>query len=321
VHAAKLPAFRVEALPAAGTAWPTSSVALLRGAAPFRGDAVAALTAFLEAGGSAWIVCDGSPEQNAWLATRGVTLAPARSPAGGRLKLRDLALEHPVFAPFAGHSLSPLLAPTFRRGWTLTGAAVEPLARWPDRTIAIAEVPTNGGRLLITGFGDTRDDSTFPIEPGFVPFVHQALSWLAQNQIAAPVGGRVGATLVLPGAGQWRAVLSPKPVAPIDVSGFVTPTVPGLYALEQPEMPQRFYAVNIDPAESDLTPWPTPEDFVRLVAPEKEHPAAAAVAAKPAVISVADAALVDERQAWWWLLVAAVVVLLFELALANRTIP
>lgn len=321
VRGGKLPEFRIDPLPAAGTAWTPSMVAVLRGAAPFRGEATARLEALLAAGGSAWIICDGSREQNAWLAAHGVTVAPARAPTAGKLKLRDLALDHPLFAPFAGHSIAPLLTPTFRRGWTLQGDAVEPLARWLDRTIAIAEVPTGGGRLLVTGFGDARADSTFPSEAGFVPFVHQAVIWLAQNQIAVPVGCRVGATLVLPGAGTWRALLTPKPVAPAEVNGYVIPTVPGLYVFEQRDTPKQFYAVNLDTAESDLSPWPTPEDFARLVNPEKEKPAAERVAAGPRVEPILDASLVDERQVWWWLLVAAVGVLLLELALSNRTIP
>jgi Aerotolerance regulator N-terminal/von Willebrand factor type A domain len=323
----KPPAFRVDPLPGPRVAWPASTVAVLRGPAPFRGEAVAMLDAFLTAGGSAWIICDGSPEQAAWLAAHGVTVAPVKPVAGGKLKLRDLALEHPLFAPFLGHSIAPLLSPTFHRGWSLRADAAEPLARWLDRTVAIAEVPTGGGRLLVTGFGETRADSTFPVEAGYVPFVHQAISWLAQNQMAAPIGCRVGATLVLPGAGTWRAVLSPKLVAPAEVNGYVTPTVPGIYAFEQKDLPKRFYAVNVDPVESDLDPWPTPADFARLVAPEKkvEKPAAGPSVSKHIpwfrLEPVTDPSLVDERLAWWWLLAAAVAVLFLELALSNRTIP
>jgi hypothetical protein len=316
-----LAGFRVDPLPATGAAWAPSSVAVLRGAAPFRADATQALEAFLAAGGSALVWCDGSPEQVAWLAQHEVTVAPARPPAGARLKLRDLALEHPLFAPFAGHSIAPLLTPVFHRGWSLDGPSVEPLARWPDRTVAIAEVPAGAGRLLIAGFGETRVDSTFPLEAGYVPLVHQAVNWLGQSQMAAPIGCRVNATLVLPGAGTWRAVLTPKPVASAEVNGVVVPSVPGLYAFEQPDMPKRYYAVNLDPAESDLTPWPTPQDFLRLnskeAAPEVTPPAASANGAQ----AVIDELLVDERQTWWWLIVAAIALLFLELALANRTIP
>jgi hypothetical protein len=320
VRGGKLPTFRVDPLPSSGVPWAPSTVAVLRGADPFRNDAIATLETFLAAGGSAWIMCDGSPEQTSWLARHGINVSPTRLASGAKLKLRDLVLDHALFASFAGHSIAPLLTPTFRRGWSLQGEAVEALARWPDRSIAIAEVPVNGGRLLLTGFGDTRADSTFPVEPGYVPFVHQAVTWLAESQMAAPIGCRVGATLVLPGAGTWRAVLSPKPVVPVEANGHVTPAIPGIYAFEQAGAPQRFYAVNVDPIESDLSPWPTPGDFARLVNAERENGATQRLAAGTASAPVVNAALVDERQAWWWLLIAAIVVLLLEVAIANRTV-
>jgi hypothetical protein len=319
VHGGGLPAFQVAGLPPPGAPWSPSMVAVLRGTEPFRGEGAVALEAFLAAGGAAWILCDGGPDQTAWLARQGIRLGSAR-PAGGRLRLRDLTLEHELFAPFAGHSIAPLLAPAFRRGWTLQGDAIEPLARWPDRTVAIAEVSLQDGRLLLTGFADTRAESTFPIEAGYVPFVHQAIRWLAGYQETVPLGGRVGETLVLPGAGTWRAVLSPKPIEPEVVRSHVTPVMPGIYAFEQPAAPRRFYAVNLDTAESDLTPWPTPADFDRLASVEKSGQPTRRGLREATVDVVTDAALVDERHAWWWLLAAAFTLLLLELAVANRTV-
>lgn len=317
-----LATFRIEPLPE-GRAWAPSSVAVLRGVAPFRSKATATLDAFLLAGGSAWIICDGSPEQTAWLASHGIILTPAKAQPGERLKLRDLTLEHPLFAPFAGHSIAPMLAPVFQRGWAFDGPAVEPLARWTDRSIAIAEVPVGEGRMLLTGFRDSRADSTFPVEAAFVPFVHQAVLWLTQNRVATPTSCRVGDTLVLPGSGIWRAAETPRPVAPANVDSYVVPSIPGLYVFEQQDAPKRYYAVNLDAVESDLTPWPSVGDFQRLVskdAPPAATPAKAVVrAGRPQTIL--DQSLVDERQAWWWLLAAALLVLLAELALANRTIP
>lgn len=317
VRGDKLPVFRVDPLP--NGSWDPGSVAVLRGPNPFRGEAVAALERFLAAGGSAWMICDGSPEQIAWLAKQGVGVASVKLPAGSRLKLRDLALEHPLFASFAGHSLAPVLAPSFRRGWTLQSEELEPLARWNDRTVAIAEVALLGGRILVTGFGDTRSDSTFPVEAGYVPFVHQAVNWLAESQSVAPIGGRVGETLLLPGAGTWRSVLTPENVAPTEANSHVTPTVPGLYLFEQPDRPKRYYAVNLDPAESDLTPWPTPQDFARIVRTENAGDAKSLPVAASSAPAYA-AGLFDERHAWWWLMVAAVFLLLVELTIANRTV-
>lgn len=315
VRAGALPSFRVDPLPPTAP-WPVSSVVVLRGASAFR--SAAALDAFVAGGGSAWVLCDGSPEQAAWLTSHGVTISAARPPTGEKLKLRDIALEHPLFAPFNGHSIAPLLAPTFRRGWAIDGAGIEPLARWPDRSVAIAEIATGGGRLLVTGFGETRIDSTFPLEASYVPFVHQAIAWLAQNEVSTADTGRVGTLLALPGAGDWRAVLSPKIAPPEKVADAVTPDAPGIYAFEQ-EGTRRLFAINVDTAESDLAPWPKSEDFNRLVAAEPSGLDTAQLLTNRD--QPVDEQLVDERQAWWWLIIIAVVVLYMELALANRTIP
>lgn len=317
--APRLPAFRVDPL-LDRRAWAPTSVALLRGSAPFQPDTVPALDAFLSAGGSAWIICNGSPEQAAWLAAQGVTMTRVKRVSDERLQWRDLQLEHPLFAPFAGHSIAPLLTPVFHRGYALDGAALEPLARWPDRSIAVAEVPVGRGRLLVTGFRETRADSTFPTGPGYVPFVHQAVTWLSQNQSAAGSGARVGDTILLPGEGTWRAIMTARTSAPANVNGYVVPTAPGLYAFEQPNAPARFYAVNLDTAESDLAPWPTPDDFQRLVSKEPAAPLPV-ITTPEGERAVVDASLIDERQVWWWLLAAALAVLMAELALANRTVP
>ncbi len=312
-----LPAFRMGPLPATGSPWPPSSVAVLRGPAPFRDDALRALDAFLIAGGSAWIICDGSPEQTAWLAARGVKLTPVHPAAVQGLKLRDLTLDHRLFSPFESHSIAPLLAPTFRRGWSLSGSAVEPIARWTDRTVAIGEVSTGMGKLLIAGFGQTREDSVFPIGAAYVPFVHQAVMWLSENELVSD-GGRVGEMLALPGSGTWRPLLSPVMGAAIRVNGSVTASAPGIYEFEEGGARRR-YAINLNTAESDLTPWPTTSDFASLVSKEPlpKPDASSKGEARPAF----DERLVDERGAWWWLIAGVIVLLFLELALANRTIP
>jgi hypothetical protein len=114
-------------------------------------------------------------------------------------------------------------------------------------------------------------------------------------------------------------VLSPETVAPIEANGHVTPTAPGLYLFEQLDRPKRYYAVNLDPAESDLAPWPTPQDFTRLVRAENAGDAKSLPIAAPSELAHA-VGLFDERHAWWWLMVAAVFLLLAELTIANRTV-
>lgn len=316
-----LPSFSIESLPPNTAPWPTAAVAVLRGAEPFTGTSVKSLDAFLDAGASAWVLCDGSAEQATWLATQGVKVVPARPVASAAtLKLRDFALDHPLFSAFDGYSLSPLFEPTFNQGWALEGASLEPLARWSDGTIAVAEVPVGSGRLLVTGFSLTREESDLPIRTAFVPFVHRAVTWLGESAPELP-SGRVGSVLNLPGAGTWRPVLSPQPGSSIDVDGFVTPTAPGIYEFKHGET-REWYAVNLDTSESNLEPWPVPSDFARLNSgkPAPEVTTAVKASTKLSFNPTSDDGLVDERQVWWWLLAAAVVLLFLELGLSNRTV-
>lgn len=317
----KLATFEIDPMAFSGKPWPVSSVALLRGSAPFSGIAERVLDEFLAAGGSAWLICDGSPEQASWLKKRGIDLTLARAVSAAGLKLRDLVLEHPLFSAFEGQSLSPLLEPVFRHGWSISGSAVEPLARWPDRGVAIAEVSTGLGRILITGFGATREDSDFPLSAAYVPVIHQALVWLAENKLIAPNCGRVGEVLALPGKGIWRPLGSSGAAESSAVDGFVVPDAPGIHEYNDGTL-KRLYAVNLETSESDLAPWPTPADFGLLVSKEQAKPETSADAARKASLRpLIDTRLVDERNAWWWLIAVALVLLVFEAGLANRTTP
>jgi len=310
---AKLASLRIVPLPTAGR-WPTESVAILRGPEPFRGESVSALDAFVAQGGSAWILCDGSAEQAAWLSRFGATVTAEGVSDRNGSGLRDLELDHPLFAAFAGHSILPLLEPVFHEAWKIEGEGIQPLARWPDHAAAIVEVPTGSGRLLVTGFGDTRTVSTFPTQAGFVPFVHQAASWLAESKASSPASAIVNTPVELQGSGTWIQRLGPGRQASVEVDESVTPTAPGIYELKS-KTGLDYYAVNLDPSESDLAPWPNSGDFSRLVSTESA-PLRAEEQADPLAAKVSS---VNEHEAWWWLLAAAALLMMLELHLANRT--
>lgn len=312
VHGGDLPSLTVT--PLLSTAWPAGSVAVLRGSAPFSDATAPALDKFLESGGAAWMLCDGSPAQTAWLARHGVKIAPARPANDGEaLHLRDFDLDHPLFAPFVGRSLASLLDAGFQVGWSLADNDADTLARWPDRTTAIAEVTVGSGRLLVTGFDDRRATGDWPLQTAFVPFAHHAIVWLGETHPAQLQTGHVGQRLNLPGPGLWQPLFSPRPATPRQISGVVIPDAPGIYAFHAVG-PTRLFAVNVDPAESDLSPWPDPGDFARLVSTEPRS--SAQTSALPVVSIPVD----HNTQIWWWLLAAAALLLGLELGLANRTV-
>lgn len=291
--------------------WPVDSVVVLRNGASFRD--TAHLDQFVDSGGAIWIFVDGSAAQKEWLQRHGVRIAN-RLAVDEPWHLRDWDPGHPALAAFAGQSLLPLLEVEFYEGFDLAGDALAPIANWPDGKIAIAELDSGGHRLLLAGFPLDRAATDWPVQPSFVPFVCCATRWLAAVKDMR-ADWRVGDTISLPdSAGTWHALDTPVPQKDLAVGGSVRPAVPGLYEFSGNGV-KKIFAVNTPVEESDLSPWPNPDQLATL---ESAAPAPANVrvaAAPPAVWAAAE----YRQQLWWWLLAIACFALLAELALANRT--
>jgi hypothetical protein len=294
-------------------AWPVNVAVVLRNDASFRDAPLARLDQFCEAGGAAWIFVDGSAAQKDWLQRHGVRVK-SRLAADEPWHLRDWDTEHPALAAFAGQSLLPLLAVEFYRGFDLGGDALAPIANWPDGKMAIAELDSGGHRLLLAGFPLDRTATDWAAQPSFVPFVHCAAHWLAG------VNDRhadwcVGDAIPLPdNAGVWHALDAPAPQKDLPVNGSVRPAAPGLYEFSGNGV-KKIFAVNTPAEESDLSPWPNPDQLAALEAPAS----ASANVRVAAVAPMAWAAAENRQRLWWWLLAIGGCALLAELALANRT--
>jgi hypothetical protein len=295
--------------------WPPQSVAVLRHDASFTGPAATRLERFLQGGGAALVFINGSTAQRAWLARQGLDVRLLTAGADP-LRLGDWALEHPVVAALADQRVAPLLGWDFRRGWALPPDAVEPLAWWSDNDVAIGELKVGAGRVLLCGFTADRRTSEWPLHPAFVPFVHRALIYLLDAQEdAATRFTRVGETLNLPAeTGVWRALAGPEARRPPQpVAGAVEPAAPGLYEFSSgPD--RRFFAVNLDPEESDPRRWEDGTPWLRLATP---GPAPAGTAVPRVTLAALEA---EQRDPLWWMLIATVaLMLLAELGIANRT--
>jgi len=294
-------------------AWPLDAAVVLRNAASFRDAALARLNQFCNAGGAVWIFVDGSAAQKDWLQRHGVRVA-ARPAADEPWHLRDWDAGHPALAAFAGQSLLPLLEVNFYRGFDLTGDALAPIANWPDGKMAIAELDGGGQRLLLAGFPLNRAATDWPAQPSFVPFVHCAARWLGAVKDTR-TDWRVGDTIPLPdNIGVWRALDAPVPQKELAVTGSVWPTAPGLYEFSGNGV-KKIFAVNTPVEESDLSPWPNPDQLGALESPASA-PANVRVAATPPTAWAADE---NRQRLWWWLLAIGGCALLAELTLANRT--
>ncbi len=309
----KLPGGGFEPVTLPDHAWSSDTAAVLRNEASFRDVALARLDQFCAAGGAIWIFVDGGAAQKDWLQRHGVRIT-ARPAADEPWHLRDWDAGHPALAAFAGQSLLPLLEVEFYRGFDLAGDALTPIANWPDGKMAIAELDGGGLRLLLAGFPLDRAATDWPAQPSFVPFVHCATRWLGAFKDKHS-DWRVGDTIPLPdNAGVWRALDTPVPQKELAVADGVRPTAPGLYEFAGNGV-KKIFTVNTPVEESDLLPWPNPDQLAALESPASA-PANVRIAAAP---PTAWAATENRQRLWWWLLAIGGCALLAELALANRT--
>jgi hypothetical protein len=294
-------------------AWPLDAAVVLRNDASFRDAALTRLDQFCEAGGAAWIFVDGSAAQKDWLRRHGVRVM-SRPAADEPWHLRDWDTEHPALAAFAGQSLLPLLEVEFYHGFDLAGDALAPIANWPDGTMAIAELDSRGHRLLLAGFPLDRAATDWPAQPSFVPFVHCAARWLGAIK-DAHTDWRVGDTIPLPdNTGVWHALDTPVPQNDLAVNGSVRPAAPGLYEFSGNGV-KKIFAVNTPAEESDLSPWPNPDQLAALESPASATAGVRFTAAPPTAWAAAE----NRQRLWWWLLAVGGCALLAELAMSNRT--
>jgi hypothetical protein len=311
----KLGAGALAPKPLPTNAWSAKAPVILRSSANFHPPRVAELDRFVDHGGPAWIFLDGSAEQIAWLDKHDIKATP-RTQTGSAWQLRDWDVDHPVLAAYAGQSLLPLLDVEFSQGFDLSGAALAPLAKWPDGSVAIAEWSEGGRHVLLAGFPLTREATNWPTQPSFVPFVHQAVRWLGSFSDSRREW-RVGDTISLPtGDGTWRALDGPAAGESHSASGSVRADAPGVFEFATGAS-RTLFTVNVPTEESDLAPWPKPAQLLGLQGAAVPTHDTAALAAPAAPLS--EETSENRQRLWWWLLAICGIALIVELALANRT--
>ncbi|MXY25945.1 MAG: hypothetical protein F4Y45_15685 [Acidobacteria bacterium] len=115
-----------------------------------------------------------------------LAMSPPEEDGARRLAVADP--RHRVFRPF-GDRAAALGQAQFSTTVRTTLPAAEVLARFDDGAPALLEYPDAPGRVLIFG-SDLNDDwNDFPRRPGYVPFVHEALRYLAPRTPDGPPPG------------------------------------------------------------------------------------------------------------------------------------
>jgi hypothetical protein len=194
------------------------------------------------------------------------------------------------------------------------------LARFDAGAPAVAERRTGNGRVLI--WGSTLDVtwSDLPQRPVFLPFVHRAIRHLAgytEPQPWVTVGQVLDASVAPRGASAQRVVLTPSGRRlPIEDEGsdVVELSEKGFYELRgDGNQNQIVVAVNVDPAEADLTPIDS-----REIVAAATGGSAGEDGLPPNGIPLTPEAREKNQRLWWYLLVAGILLLGVDTLLSNR---
>jgi hypothetical protein len=318
------PRFRVEVKPAAQISTDDlggAAAVVLNDVAPPAGGADRRLREFVEKGGGLLVVLG---EQSAAAAGRGETSllpgplgsADRSSDRGGTLAYLDYA--HPVFERFRGPRSGDFSSARFFRYRPLE-VKEGVLARFDDGAVALAERKVGKGRILVwTSTLDTLWND-LPLQPVFLPFLHQLVKHAGAHVESRPwhtVGEALDLSTEAELRGRDAAVIAPsgeKQRLPAARRGLEL-EAPGFYEVRRLEDGgwSRLAAVNFDPSESDLASL-DPEELSGAVTQKGDGQAARR--AEPAPTTEEH----ESRQALWrYLLGAALLFLALETVFSNR---
>ena len=321
------PAFNVDVVPA-GRVTPLMlerrSAVILNDTGLPSGLAGGALKGFVEGGGGLLVAVG---EHTNW-PPNDVDLLPGQLGSvvdrmdgrGATIGFRDYS--HPVFEVFKAPRSGDFSAARVMRYRSLQARPdARVLARYDDGGVAVAERRVGTGRvmLLTTSLDDSWND--LELKPVYLPLVHQIARYLSQYEqstswatvgqvvdLATLLKTKADRVIVTPG-GERRTVYATDPSI-LELSEH------GAYEIRSAAMPAARpdrIAVNLDPAESDLTPIDTSELVAAATGRASQTPASAN---EPTTLTPEDA---EKRQnLWWYLLLGGLALLVAELVIANR---
>jgi Aerotolerance regulator N-terminal/von Willebrand factor type A domain len=246
---------------------------------------------------------------------------PVDRSRGDAGRIGSLEYGHPVFAPFRAPRSGDFSSVPVYGYRTLTPAKnAQVLARFDAGAPAVAERRHGNGRVLI--WGSTLDVtwSDLPQRSVFLPFIHRAVRHLAgytEPQPWVTVGQVLDASLAPRAASTQRVVLTPSGRRlPIDDEGsdVLELSEKGFYELRgDGNMSTAVVAVNVDPAEADLTPIDPKEIVAAALGGTSEGEGA-----QPNGIPLTNEAKEKNQRLWWYLLIAGILLLGVDTLISNR---
>jgi hypothetical protein len=116
-------------------------------------------------------------------ALNGVATTTWKERTAATLRFAPDDRRHPIFRPFGG--VGALANVSFTRTTLLAAApGAEVLARYSDGSAAVVEEAAGGGRILFFASDLNNRWNDLPVQPAFVPFLHEMLRYLAASPAA-----------------------------------------------------------------------------------------------------------------------------------------
>jgi hypothetical protein len=296
----------------------TADVVFLHDAPIPGGSAGDRLRRFLEEGGGLVVALgDGTARLPDWT---GIEIGPVAEPAV--LTLGALRRDHPVFEPFSAPGAGDFGATRVLRYRRVTGDSLDVPARYSDGAPALVERGIARGRLLVLTASLDNVWSDLPLQPVFLPLMHQLTLHAARHVERPPshlvgrvatiglnqLAGNEAVVVVSPSGQRTRREVTGQPLAmQLDEAGF--------YEVREARAGGRvldLVASNVDPEEARLDPM-DPADL---------GIAAGAVDSATTAASLAELASDSERErrqgVWWFLLAAVALLLAAETLVGSR---
>jgi hypothetical protein len=278
------------------------------------------LTKYVDQGGGLFVATGSRAtwpqDVDALPATIGPPVDRTRGDVG---RVGALEYGHPIFevfrAPRSG-DFSAVPIYSYRNLTAAKGAQV--LARFDGGSPAVLERKIGAGRIVMWGSSLDRSWSELPQRPVYLPFVHRTVRHLANYREPQPwvTVGQVldpSATAVLRGQ---RMILTPSGKrVPIEDEGsdVVELSDQGFYELRGENQNVTVVAVNVDPAESDLTPM-DPKEIVAAAAGLSGSGDTSTASGVPMTPEQTE----KNQRLWWYLLCGGIMLLAVDTYLSNR---
>ena len=226
------------------------------------------------------------------------SLLPGRLVGSQRLRtgdyrvIADFDRRHPLFT-----GLPVEWSTRFQRVWTLTPKEdATTLMRFDDATPALLEARVGEGRVLLTAMPLDSEWGDFPLQPLYLPFVHETLDYLAARPSEPS-----------------RYLIGDSEVADFREVG-LSRLAREVQAQRGDRAQSRLVAINADINESALAKVPVESVFDAIINPENASLAPREVRTAQRMIE-----LEGPQRLWWWILSLVLLLLLAETLISNRT--